>query len=540
MAAKKGDKILGLVLACLAMTVVHCGGTTSLLSTSTSEDDSDDNADTTSEVIAGNVQSLSLQSGDNSISLEGLSEDDDVLLVLYNYSDDDDSVSFELSGSESSSYLVSGSDNSESDYDEDESDITEAFHLILREQENAIDDADMVQQSSVSYLRYSTIGSTKSFKVVNSYSSSESYDNVTATLKYATDDFEFYVDNRNLDDIDEDDLEELAENFQVDDMHGLYGEESDVDGDGKFAVLFTQTVNELGGNSGGFVTGFFYAIDLFSSSVYEASNEQEVFYTLVPDSTGEYGSSISKSFLMSNIYPSVLHHEFQHMISFNQHYFENEGSSEESWLNEGLSHLAEDIFSIADNDYMESTGNENPSRVNSYLENIQNICFSCGSSISQRGGSYLFLRYLYEQAELGAIDTLTDGAEMIGNLLDTDLRGMDNMIQAIYGNDGSAEELKQVLGYFALATYFSNSGVTNDSRFNFSGIDLRGLQDDGRSTQLNGPAIQSVDSLNFTDTIQGTSVSYISIPASELLNNDGVLEINVDSDANMGAYLVYE
>ena len=36
-------------------------------------------------------------------------------------------------------------------------------------------------------------------------------------------------------------------------------------------------------------------------------------------------------------------HEFQHMISFNQHVLVRGGNAEETWLNEGLSSFAEEL-----------------------------------------------------------------------------------------------------------------------------------------------------------------------------------------------------
>jgi hypothetical protein len=225
------------------------------------------------------------------------------------------------------------------------------------------------------------------------------------------------------------------------------------------------------------------------------------------------------------------------MISFNWHYFINDGSAEESWLNEGLSHLAEDITSLDSNNYMTETGNENPSRVASYLSNISNTCFSCSSSLNARGGIYLFLRYVYEQAKLGNIAGI-DHESLIENLLNTDERGMDNLIHTVFGEDGTEEDLGALVGQFALAVYLSNSGA-DDSQYNFEGINLRDIADDGRSTRLNGPAIQTVDSTSFTDTLQGLSVSYLQISGATINANGGKLNFSF-SNNNMGGFIIRE
>ena len=41
--------------------------------------------------------------------------------------------------------------------------------------------------------------------------------------------------------------------------------------------------------------------------------------------------------------PATFVHEFQHMISFGQHVLARGGASESLWLNEGLSHIAEEL-----------------------------------------------------------------------------------------------------------------------------------------------------------------------------------------------------
>ncbi|MBF0106732.1 MAG: hypothetical protein HQM16_15575 [Deltaproteobacteria bacterium] len=77
---------------------------------------------------------------------------------------------------------------------------------------------------------------------------------------------------------------------------------------------------------------------------------------------------------------------------------------------------------------MTSSGLENPARVSSYLSEVSDVCFTCGTSLRERGGSYLF-RYLYEQAELGNLPAVDSGNELLSALVDTDLRDVENVIQ---------------------------------------------------------------------------------------------------------------
>lgn len=519
-----------------------CGNLATLGSAASPDDSDAVSGSTSSKVNLGSITYLDGNYANTEIIFDNLSDDENVVVALYSFDPDNNTTGFGIAGSEpaasNSAYLTSENEDENGD---DEIDITEEFHKYLIDEAMDLDEnarLENLARSSSQYLTaHLSAGSQKQFNVLNSYSSTESYDRVTATLRLETDEFEFYVDNRNADSLDDGDLVELADGFMNSEVSHLYGEESDVNGDGKFAVLFTQTVNSMANSNTSMVTGFFFAKDVFSSATYSNSNEMEIFYTVVPDEDGDFGPALTKEFSLSNILPSVLPHEYQHMISFNSHYFINDGSAEESWLNEGLSHLAEDIASLDSENYMDKTGDENPSRVAYYLNNISNTCFSCSSSINARGGVYLFLRYVYEQAKLGNIAGV-DHESLIENLLDTNERGVDNLIDTLFGVDGTEEDLGALMGQFALAVYLSNSGV-GDSQHNFNGINLRATADDGRNTNLNGPAIQTVDSLSFTDTLQGLSVSYVQVSGATINANGGMLNFSF-SNNNMAGYIIRE
>jgi hypothetical protein len=71
------------------------------------------------------------------------------------------------------------------------------------------------------------------------------------------------------------------------------------------------------------------------------SNAGEIFYGLVPDPANS-SCVITRSFALATIGPTFLH-EFQHMISFGRHVVLAHGRSEDNWLDEGLSRLAEEL-----------------------------------------------------------------------------------------------------------------------------------------------------------------------------------------------------
>src|SRR6185436_19892171 len=78
-----------------------------------------------------------------------------------------------------------------------------------------------------------------------------------------------------------------------------------------------------------------------------ASNYGEMFYMLVPDSVGTVNGNVrSKTFVMG-VTVATIAHEYQHLINAARRLYilRQTGTSwvEEVWLNEGLSHIAEEL-----------------------------------------------------------------------------------------------------------------------------------------------------------------------------------------------------
>jgi len=176
-----------------------------------------------------------------------------------------------------------------------------------------------------------------------------SFVSVTATAKYVGPNAAIYLDNAapsgGYDQSDIDAAGALFENPTYG-LHVLdttaFGPESDVDGNGVVVILLTPKVNKLSGNcSQGIIAGFFLGLDLTSGT---GSNNGEVFYSMVPDPNNTTGTCPLSKADASYLLPVTFIHEFQHMISFNQHVLQR-GSlfTEDTWLNEGLSHFAEEL-----------------------------------------------------------------------------------------------------------------------------------------------------------------------------------------------------
>ena len=198
-------------------------------------------------------------------------------------------------------------------------------------------------------------------------------------------------------------LDLFAEDYPL--LVETFGAPSDVDGDGKVAVLVTHLIEDV--DAGG---------QFRASSV-------------LPREAGGDGNMIDLMWV-NPIYPaesyrSLLAHEFQHLVNFNQHVLVRGGISEVSWLNEGLSHLAEDL--VADHHV---SGNY---------------------SLPTRGAAYLFVRSL--------VDLMGEGVLL--RLVQTGLIDRDNVEAA------TGEGFADLMARWGAQLYISGTGLSGHSRFNY-------------------------------------------------------------------------
>ncbi len=136
-----------------------------------------------------------------------------------------------------------------------------------------------------------------------------------------------------------DEIERVA--FPVDSAY--FGLPSDVDGNGKVIALVTAEVNRLG------AAGFFTASDLAAGVDCPASNEGEVLWLIAPDPLRQFGFDPIPTDVIRSRLPGVIAHELQHLIHAERRIFEAGGdfeSADEPWLNEGLSHIAEEVSGL--------------------------------------------------------------------------------------------------------------------------------------------------------------------------------------------------
>jgi len=138
-------------------------------------------------------------------------------------------------------------------------------------------------------------------------------------------------------------------------VHRYFGTFTDLDNNGRVILFFTPEVNRLTEpGSDRSVGGFFFARDLFPRTSVPnrfegcaTSNVGEVLYLLVPDPQGTINGNRRTLDSVRRATPATIVHELQHLINAARriHILQRSASSafETVWLNEGLSHTAEEL-----------------------------------------------------------------------------------------------------------------------------------------------------------------------------------------------------
>lgn len=217
-----------------------------------------------------------------------------------------------------------------------------------------------------------------------------------------------------------------------------FGAPTDINADGRISILLTPEVNKLTpAGSSGFTAGFFFGSDLIKKSEYPTTNdcrnqtnEQEIFYVLAPDPAGQF-NNVRTTVTVRQGTRGVIAHEFQHMINQGvRQYNPAVQALETFWLNEAMSHLAEEVVGRAQRgfgDFQRLTYNDvnpSPSAANDYnaffrqnLTRLQRwmarpdtsapISAKNKDQLAPRGASWALLRYSIDQFSNGAARAFT-------------------------------------------------------------------------------------------------------------------------------------
>lgn len=271
--------------------------------------------------------------------------------------------------------------------------------------------------------------------------------------------------------------------FELD--RARFGAPSDIDGNARVTVVFTPVVNalvtQLQCATSGFVSGFFYHEDLAEGSA--NSNRGEIVYAYVPDPAGRFSCPHTREDVQRAL-PVTFVHELQHLISYGRRVIEGGGVAEEQWLNEGLSHLAEELASrLFEDRYPGASGRSNPVQLfpdsaapfitnnllnaYAYLERSADRSIAVNDplgygSIEERGAAWLFLRWLLDHHP-GALAAL----------MQPGVSGVRNVERA------TSSPFSRLLGDFSLALVMDSiSGVpraSQTSTHRFTSRNLRQL-----------------------------------------------------------------
>ena len=127
-----------------------------------------------------------------------------------------------------------------------------------------------------------------------------------------------------------------------------FGAPVDLDQNGHVIVLMSPAVNAVSPaaqcDTQGYVAGFFDPGD-FDGPADPNSNQGEIFYTIVPDPQGTVSCAHSAASLGDDV-PATFLHELQHLIYFSQHVIVSGTGEGSSWIDEGMSIVAEELGSL--------------------------------------------------------------------------------------------------------------------------------------------------------------------------------------------------
>ncbi|MDZ4864852.1 MAG: hypothetical protein SGJ01_15595 [Gemmatimonadota bacterium] len=292
-----------------------------------------------------------------------------------------------------------------------------AFDLMLRERERVY--AREIGIRRAPSVRPSVrvppvVGDQRSFKVCKT-ATCASFVTVGATAKFVGAHGAIFLDDTvpagGYTQTDIDSIGALFEQYLYPIDTTAFGRESDIDGNGVVIALLTDRINALSPNcaqTGQFIAGYFFGLDLLNDP---NSNGGEVFYGLVPDPGVPL--CFAKDQVQRRLGGTFIH-EFQHMISYNRHVLLGGGEAEETWLNEGLSHFAEELGGRLVPDAFCPTTNcltqyvrDDLSNARDYFNSPESYALveagTSNGSLPERGANWLFVRWLADRSPTDSV-----------------------------------------------------------------------------------------------------------------------------------------
>lgn len=328
--------------------------------------------------------------------------------------------------------------------------------------------------------------------------------------------------------IDPDMLDDISAGFQQTVLprhHIFFGEESDVDQDGLFHLLFTPIFASSGVIA---YVSFCDLVNLFGCPIH---NGMELVYATPPDQIGNPMMNSVSSIL------EITAHETQHSIYFHRKFILNNQPTahENVYITEALSGLAEDLSGYGNGTFYVWAHT---------LDNIMDVSgpdlldgsvigYDANRDAALRGAGYLLYRYLFEQAggnEFAAGNQITDngGIAFLNALIDSVDLGQANLEQI------TSRSITDILFDWYTTLAVSNrkrtdgTALCDDSRYNYQpvtwdpdtlssrgsperhGVDL--FSDNAMIGLLTGPVVTDVSEAD--GQIRAGGVDYLRVGAS--------------------------
>lgn len=313
-----------------------------------------------------------------------------------------------------------------------------------------------------------------------------------------------------------------------------FGAPTDIDGNGRVLLFFSQLVNQLSPpGSGSYVGGFFFSRDLFpltntaTLAACAGSNVGEMFYLPVVDVDSLYNGFFNDKSKVTSQLLTTMVHEFQHLINAGRHLYVNTSSTrlEESWLDEAQSMVAQELLYYRVSGFAPrqklgwatiSTGsNANGSQlgfVNAYLvEGLEaldvyvqvaesNTPYDNNENLAEVGSGWQFLRYLLDGTS-GQQSTYT--------------RAIDNGVVSGFANVASAfslslPALSGSAWSWAVAQYVDGTGLSSNPAYSNPSWNFRDVLTHALNLGIYPLATRAlVPSAPATLALRGGSASYM-------------------------------
>ena len=315
-----------------------------------------------------------------------------------------------------------------------------------------------------------------------------------------------------------------------------FGAATDIDNNGHVILFFTRAVNEATpAGASSVVLGFFYGRDLLPKTALPGpctgSNVAEMFYLLVPDSTGVVNSNKRSTAQVLTLSNGTVAHEYQHLINASRRMYVNSAGStqEEKWLDEGLSHTAEELnfFRAAGRSpraNIDASGFSDPrfltaystfevnnfNRYKSYLARPE-VQSPIGSDaldddLPTRGAIWNFLRYAADHLPAGQEDTFWQA------LANSKTSGIANLTAALGAPSGP------LVRDWAISVFMDDNAANVDPRFQQPSWNLRSaLTNGGTSVAFPLSTRTLVDNAVSSTTLGGNGIAFyrFSVPSGQ-------------------------